>query len=53
MNPWQILKTKLQSEIDRLRDDLEAAKTWDDVQLTRGALNQARELLQFVEDSSK
>lgn len=53
MNPWQILKTKLQSEIDRLRDDLEAAKNWDETLEVRGALNQARDLLQFVEDSIK
>jgi hypothetical protein len=51
MTPWQILKIKLQSEIDRLRDDLENAENWDEANRVRGRLEEARDLLQFVADS--
>lgn len=51
MTPWQLVKTKLQSDVDRLRDDLEHAIDWDEYNRIKGRLEQARDLLQFVEDS--
>ena len=53
MTPWQLLKTKLQSDVDRLRDDLENATDWDEYNRIKGRLEQSRDLLQFVEDSTK
>lgn len=53
MNPWQIFKLQLESDINGLRDDLENAKDWDDYNQIKGRLEQARQMLTFVHDSKK